>query len=119
MSQEELAAIEIASRKQRELEEIERDHFLEWVRETAEAEEQTELRQRIRDLELENDSLREFSEPDNADTKGEFEKDLILSDEAEVLSDILADELDTVIESTDAPRPAQEEIEQLEQDEED
>lgn len=84
--------IETAFRKQRQSEQLERDHFLDWVQETAEAEQQAELRQRIRDLELENESLQESSEPGNADTKEEFDRDLTLSDEAEVLADMLAEE---------------------------
>jgi hypothetical protein len=90
---EELEAAETAFRRARQLEEAKREHFLDWVQETVEAEEKAELNQRIRDLELENESLSEFSGQEDAElSREEFERDLILSDAAEVLRDMLAEE---------------------------
>jgi cytochrome c-type biogenesis protein CcmH/NrfF len=93
MSQEELAAIEIAFRKQRQLEETKREDFLDRLQETVEAEEKAELNQRIRDLECENESLRDSGQ-ENAESasREEFERDLILADAAEVVRDMLAEE---------------------------
>lgn len=73
---------------------MKRDRFLDWVHETAEAEEEAELRQRIRSLELENESLQVFEQEhvEHTDTREDFEKDLMLTDEAEVLGDMLAEE---------------------------
>ena len=96
MSQEELEAIESAFRRARQLEETSRENFLDWIQETVEAEEKAELNQRIRDLECENESLREFSGQENAEpedaSREEFERDLILADAAEVVRDMLAEE---------------------------
>ena len=94
MSQEELEAIEVAFRRRRELEDLEREDFLEWIHEAAEAEEKAELKQRIRNLELENESLQGFEQEhvEHTETREDFEKDLMLSDEAEVFSEMLADE---------------------------
>jgi hypothetical protein len=96
MSQEELAGIEVAFRKQRQLEEEKREHFVDWIQETVEAEEKAELSQRIRDLECESESLREFSGQENAEpedvSREEFERDLVLADAAEVVRDMLAEE---------------------------
>ena len=52
----------------------------------------------MRELEPEYESLPEFAEEENEPvSKEEFERDQILSDEAEVLGDMLAEEeLDTV-----------------------
>jgi hypothetical protein len=98
MSEEELAAIEVAFRKERQLEETKREDFLDRFQETVEAEEKAELSQRIRDLECENESLRELSEEENAEpedvSREEFERDLILADAAEVVRDMLAEEED-------------------------
>jgi len=94
LSQEELEAVEAAFRKRRELEEQERADFLDWIGEIAEAEEKAELRQRIRDLELENESLQGFEQEhvEHVETREDFEKDLMLTNEAEVLGDILTEE---------------------------
>ena len=95
MFQEELAAIEVAFRKERQLEETKREDFLDRLQETVEAEEKAELNQRIRDLECENESLRdsgqENAEPEDV-SREEFERDLILADAAEVVRDMLAEE---------------------------
>ena len=96
MSQEEVETIESAFRRQRQLEDTRREHYLDWIQETVEAEEKTELSQRIRDLECENESLREFPGQENIEpedvSREEFEKDLILADAAEVVRDMLAEE---------------------------
>ena len=94
MSLEELEATEAAFRRQRQLEEEKREDFLDWIQETVEAEEKAELSQRVRDLECENESLREFSEQENAESasREEFERDLVLEDAAEVVRDMLAEE---------------------------
>jgi len=93
---EELEVAEAAFRRTRQLEEAKREHFLDWLHETVEAEEKAELNQRMRDLERENESLQEFSEQENAepedDSRQEFERDLVLSDAAEVVRDMLAEE---------------------------
>ena len=112
MSQEELEAIEVAFRRRRELEHVERDRFLDWIDEAAQAEEKGELRERTLKLEAENESLREFSQQENIDppdnSREEFERDLLLMDQAEVLADMLAEEevetqSDDATEPTDAP----------------
>jgi hypothetical protein len=96
MSQEELAAIEVAFRRARQLEETKREDFLDWIQDTVESEEKAELNRRIRDLECENESFRDCLEQENAepgeDSREEFERDLILSDEAEVVGDMSAEE---------------------------
>jgi len=78
------------------LKETKNTRFLEWIRETVEAEEKAELKQKIRDLELENESLREFSQQQSVENeiteREELEKDTMLDMQAEVLSDMLADE---------------------------
>jgi hypothetical protein len=112
LSWEELEAIEAAFHKRRELEQQERDVFLDWVRQAAEAKEKLELTERMHELELENRSLREVSEEEDAEpvTREEFERDLAHSNEAEVLSDMLTDEdNDDVIEETDVAEPPDEE----------
>ena len=92
---EELEATEAAFRRQRQLEETKREDFLDRLQETVESEEKAELSQRIRDLECENESLRdsgqENAEPED-NSREEFEKDLILADAAEVVRDMLAEE---------------------------
>ena len=81
--------------REKELEERKKEHFLDWIQETAEAEEKAELRQRIRNLELENESLQEFYEQKKVEptdaVREEFAKDMKLSDEAEVLGEMLAE----------------------------
>ena len=96
MSSEELEVAEAAFRRTRQLEETKREHFLDWIHEAVEAEEKAELNQGMRDLERENESLQEFSGQENAepedDSREEFERDLTLSDAAEVVRDMLAEE---------------------------
>lgn len=76
------------------MEDLKTKDFLDWIDEVAEAEEKAELRQRIRDLELENESLQGFEQEhvDQADTREDFEEDLVLTNEAEALGDMLAEE---------------------------
>ncbi len=68
-----------------------RRRFLDWIHEVAETEEKAELRQRIRNLERENEYLRDSEEQETVEApdpdKAEFEKDTILSNEAGVLSE--------------------------------
>jgi len=101
--------------------ETKRERFFDWVNETVETEEKAELRQEIRNLELENESLRSFEQEnvEHMETREDFEKDLMLTNEAEVLGDMLAEEevdtkrnglvteeptesVDTQLEATDA-----------------
>lgn len=94
---------------------------MDWVHETVEAEEKTELRQRIRNLELENEAQGfEQDHVEHSDTRDDFEKDLMLTNEAEVLVDMLAkkeidrkpvvteptENVDAQLESADAPENA-------------
>jgi len=96
LSLEELEAAEAAFRRTRQLEEAKREQLLDWIHEAVETEEKAELNQRMRDLERENESLQEFSEQEIAepeeDSREEFERDLILSDAAEVVRDMLVEE---------------------------
>jgi len=96
LSSGELEVAEAAFRRTRQLEETKREQFLDWLHETVEAEEKAELNQRVRELERENESRREYPEQENVepeeDLREEFERDLILSDAAEVVRDMLADE---------------------------
>ena len=74
----------------------EREDFLKWIHEAAEAEEKAELREKIQQLELENESLQGSPEEPNVDplndSRDEFERDLLLMEQAEVLADMLAEE---------------------------
>jgi hypothetical protein len=113
LSQEELAAIDAAFRKQRELQELRQAEFLDWVHQTVEAGEKAELNQEIRDLELESESLGEMVEEDSEPVSREaFERDMALSDAAEVLADMLVEELNDAVE----PSEIQQETEQAESD---
>jgi plasmid stabilization system protein ParE len=93
---DELQVAETAFRRTRQLAEAKREHFFDWIQDTVEAEEKAELNQRIRDLESENESLREFSGQEDAepedDSREEFERDLILADAAEVVRDMLVED---------------------------